>query len=99
METIVISRDISIKLKTLKANQNEFKLISSGLYKDSNYVFCNELGELFNENKPNKILTTILNKSWIDPIKFHALRYTYSTRLFEAKILPKTTQPYLATLI
>jgi len=95
IRTIPVPNDIALKLKSHKAKQNEIKLKSAGLYKDSDYVFCNELGEPLNENKPNKILTTILNKSDIEPIKFHALRHTYATRLFEADVPPKTVQSLL----
>ncbi len=95
IRTIPVPKDIALKLKNHKAKQNDFKLKSAGLYKDSDYVFCNELGEPLNENKPNKILITILNKSGIEPIKFHALRHTYATRLFEADVPPKIVQSLL----
>ena len=34
----------------------------------------------------------LLKKLDIEPMKFHALRHTYATRLFEAGVAPKTVQ-------
>jgi site-specific recombinase XerD len=58
-------------------------------------LFCNELGIPIDDNKPGRNLNSILKKLDIEPIKFHALRHTYATRLFEAGINPKTVQALL----
>ena len=44
------------------------------------------------DKKPGRNLKSILKKLDIEPIKFHALRHTYATRLFEANVNPKTVQ-------
>ena len=62
------------------------------MYKNNNYVFCNELGYPLDSKKPTRNLQNVLKKIGIEPIKFHGLRKTYATRLFEANVAPKTVQ-------
>ena len=50
------------------------------------------MGNSINRNKPGRHLKSTLSKLGITPIKFHALRHTYATRLFEAGVAPKTVQ-------
>nr|WP_312985193.1 tyrosine-type recombinase/integrase [Clostridioides sp.] len=54
-------------------------------------MICNDFGEPMNNNRPAKILFN-LEKLNIPKMKFHALRHTYATRLFEAGVPPKTVQ-------
>lgn len=61
-------------------------------YINNNYVICNDTGLALNNNRPGKILDSLLKKLNIPKIKFHALRHTYATRLFEAGVPPKTVQ-------
>lgn len=61
-------------------------------YDNKNYVFCNKLGKPIEDKRPGRNLKAILTSIGIEPIKFHALRHTYATRLFEAGIPPKTVQ-------
>lgn len=61
-------------------------------YDNKNYVFCNKLGKPIEDKRPGRNLKTILTAIGVEPIKFHALRHTYATRLFEAGIPPKTVQ-------
>ncbi|MDU4493606.1 MAG: tyrosine-type recombinase/integrase, partial [Staphylococcus warneri] len=44
------------------------------------------------DKRPNRNLKSILTKLGIEPLKFHGLRHTYATRLFEANVPPKTVQ-------
>ena len=57
-----------------------------------NYVFCDKLGKPIDDKKPGRNLKSVLSSINIEPIKFHALRHTYATRLFELDIPPKTVQ-------
>lgn len=43
-------------------------------------------------NGPKDNLRAVLKKLDIEPIKFHGLRKTYATRLFENDVPPKTVQ-------
>lgn len=83
------------KLKEQRKNQLENKLKYGQSYNISNYVFTDEMGNAIDNKRPNKNLKTILKSLDIEPIKFHGLRKTYATRLFENGVPPKTVQVLL----
>ncbi|GAA0237196.1 hypothetical protein GCM10008921_21870 [Metaclostridioides mangenotii] len=62
------------------------------LYIKNDYVFADELGQPINHQRPKDNLRAVLKKLDIEPIKFHGLRKTYATRLFENDVPPKTVQ-------
>ncbi|HFL2458180.1 tyrosine-type recombinase/integrase [Clostridioides difficile] len=62
------------------------------LYRNDNYVFCNKLGIPIDDKRPLRNLKSILNSLNIEPVKFHGIRKTYATRLFENDVHPKTVQ-------
>lgn len=95
IRSVPIPKPILSKLKDLRKIQNKNKLKSYGQYVDNEYVFCNELGIPIDDKKPGRNLTSILKKLNIEPIKFHGLRKTYATRLFENDVPPKTVQELL----
>lgn len=92
---IPVPVNIIKKLKSYKKEQLENILLVGEAYENKNYVFCDKLGKTIEDKKPGRNLKTILNKLNIEPMKFHALRHTYATRLFEANIPPKTVQTLL----
>ena len=92
IRTIPIPQNILSRLKDHKLEQNKSKLKLGDLYFNNDYVFCNSLGYTIDDKKPGRNLKSILNKLDIEPIKFHGLRHTYATRLFEANVPPKTVQ-------
>lgn len=92
IRTIPVPQNIIKKLKTYKKEQNELILLLQDEYDNKNYIFCNKLGMPIEDKRPGRNLKTILQSVGIEPIKFHALRHTYATRLFEAGIPPKTVQ-------
>lgn len=92
IRTIPIPKNILIKLKDHKVEQSKNRLKLGDLYSNNNYVFCDKLGYPIDDKKPARNLKTILTKLGIEPIKFHGLRHTYATRLFEANVPPKTVQ-------
>ncbi len=92
LRTIPVPQNIIKKLRAHKKEQNEFILLLQEEYDNKNYVFCNKLGKPIEDKRPGRNLKTILTSIGIEPIKFHALRHTYATRLFEAGIPPKTVQ-------
>lgn len=95
VRTVPIPTPILSKLKELKRFKNQNKLKSGSLYVDNDYVFCNELGAPIDDKRPGRNLSSILKKLDIEPIKFHGLRKTYATRLFENDVPPKTVQELL----
>ena len=92
LRTIPVPQNIIKKLIAHKKEQNELILLLQEEYDNKNYVFCNKLGQPIEDKRPGRNLKTILTSISIEPIKFHALRHTYATRLFEAGIPPKTVQ-------
>ncbi|WP_304206690.1 tyrosine-type recombinase/integrase [Peptostreptococcus russellii] len=80
------------KLKAAKISQLENKLLYLQSYIDNNLVFTDKMGKIINNKRPNKTLKSILKELNIEPIKFHGLRKTYATRLFEKGVSPKTVQ-------
>lgn len=92
IRTIPIPQNILSRLKDYRLGQNKNRLKLGELYSNNDYVFCNELGYPIDDKRPARNLKSILTKLDIEPIKFHGLRHTYATRLFEANVAPKTVQ-------
>lgn len=92
IRTIPIPKNILVKLKDHKVQQSKNKLQIGELYSNNDYVFCDKLGYPLDDKRPNRNLKSILTKLGIEPLKFHGLRHTYATRLFEANVPPKTVQ-------
>ncbi len=90
--TIPIPNDILIKLKEYRKKQNKQRLYVGEAYINNNYVFTDDIGNPIDDKRPGRNLKSTLAKLSIEPIKFHALRHTYATRLFEANVPPKTVQ-------
>lgn len=95
IRTIPVPEPIMKKLKEHKKKQNEIILKIGEEYNNKDYVLCDPLGNPFEEKRPNRNLQSILKKIDIEPMKFHALRHTYATRLFEQGEAPKTVQKLL----
>lgn len=83
---VPIPNDLVSKLITYREKQIKHISDIKDIYKDCNYVFCNELGVPLDDKLPGRNLKSILNKLSIEPVKFHALRHTYITRLFELNV-------------
>lgn len=90
--TIPLPKGLIAKLKLHKKQQNALILRMGEDFNNRNYVFCNPLGDPIEDKRPGRHLKKILTELGIKPIKFHALRHTYATRLFEAGVPPKTVQ-------
>ena len=89
---IPIPTNILAKLKEHKKVQGKQRLLVGEAYINNNYVFTDYIGNPVDDKRPGRNLKTILTKLDIEPIKFHALRHTYATRLFENNVPPKTVQ-------
>lgn len=109
-KTIKGNRKVSIpptlteQLKIYKFKQSEHKSLLENLYQDNNLVFCTKFGKYLDSGnvrkRLNKIIESINNidkdtYKKISPRKFHDLRHTYATRLFELGEKPKTVQELL----
>lgn len=89
---VPIPANILSKLKEHKKLQNKQRLFVGEAYINNNYVFTDDIGNPIDDKRPGRNLKSVLKKLNIEPIKFHALRHTYATRLFENNIPPKTVQ-------
>ena len=90
--SVPIPASILGKLKELKKHQNKQRLLVGEGYINNNYVFSDDIGNPIDDKRPGRNLKSVLKKLDIEPIKFHALRHTYATRLFENNVPPKTVQ-------
>lgn len=75
-----------VKIKTSE------KLKAGSSYINSDYIFTTELGKTIDARNLTKCYKRILNKAGITYKKFHSLRHTYATKLFESNVPLKTVQ-------
>ena len=80
------------KLRLHKLNQTQNKFKTSKRYEDNNLVFCNRYGKFINSRKLRQVFKDVLSENNIETRKFHDLRHTYATRLFELGEREKTVQ-------
>lgn len=78
-----------------KLSQTESKNKLGSNYQNHNLVFCTEFGTYLDSSNVLKRLRKILKDNNLPEIKFHDLRHTYATRLFELGENPKTVQELL----
>lgn len=91
IRTVPIPSNIIFKLKQFKLTQNKERLSNGELYMPSDLVFTTPI----NTSNLRKSYSRLLKKANINTIKFHALRHTYATRLFEEGVQIKTVQSLL----
>lgn len=92
---VPIPGDLLKELKTHKLQQNNIKAKIGELYSDSNLVFCTDFGTYIDPSNLNKRFKKALARANVTPIKFHSLRHTYATRLFENNVPPKVVSDLL----
>lgn len=83
------------KLKLHKINQANHIENIGNLYINNNLIFPNTFGKFLNPGNVRKVLKRILKNNDIQDIRFHDLRHTYATRLFEAGEEAKVIQELL----
>lgn len=90
--TVPIPKNVFDMLMIYKGQQDIEKGKNAEAYNNQGFVFCNSLGFPIESKQPGRNLKSILIKVKIKPLKFHSLRHTYATRLFEAGVPIKTVQ-------
>lgn len=95
IRTVEIPSNILKELKFHKKVQDEYKKKYKDIYNDKNFIFANEIGNFILPDTLNKAMNKILKDNNIRYIKFHGLRHTYATRLFERNVPLKTVQKLL----
>lgn len=93
--TISIPELLTKRLSKFKTSQKAHKLKMANLYENNNLVFCNMYGRYLDSSNVRKKFKKVLRDNNIEDRKFHDLRHTYATRLFELGEDPKTVQSLL----
>ena len=82
-------------LKSHRLIQRQEKLKAGSSYKVSDFVFTTELGTTIGARNLTKQYERLLTKANIVYRKFHSLRHTYATKLFEKNVKLKTVSELL----
>lgn len=96
--TVPIPSKVLAKLQEHKQKQEQYKLAFQERYIDNDFVICDKYGNALDVKRPTRMFYSIQKKMGIpedEKIKFHGLRKTYATRLFEKEVPPKTVQMLL----
>ncbi|WP_406543626.1 tyrosine-type recombinase/integrase [Clostridium ljungdahlii] len=73
----------------------EEKIKAGPAYTKNDYVFCTELGLPIDPRNLRRSYERVLKNNNIPYKKFHSLRHTFATRLFENNVPLKTVQMLL----
>jgi len=83
-------------LRKHRIRQYDEKMKNRKLYEDSDLIFCNEIGGLYDPKTFYTWLRKICKATpGLEPIKFHALRHTFATRGLENEMSGKAMQELL----
>ncbi|KGN00756.1 integrase [Clostridium novyi A str. 4570] len=92
IRTVPIPTNIMEKLKESKQKHSVIKKENEDLYNNTDYIFSDKLGNPLDPKRIPRNFKSVLKKAGLKDIKFHSLRHTYATRLFEAGVPIKTVQ-------
>ncbi|KHD34205.1 recombinase XerC [Clostridium acetobutylicum] len=92
---VPIPKNIMHVFEEQKILQKKNKLKAGTSYEDSDYIFTTENGKILNGRNVLRAYERILKNAGIKYKKFHALRHTYATKLFERGEDLKTVQMLL----
>ncbi|MDD3224727.1 MAG: tyrosine-type recombinase/integrase [Clostridium sp.] len=95
IRTVPIPSSLIPILNKQTTQQKLDKLKVGSSYTKSDYVFTTQLGTTINAQNLTKSYKRILEKAKIPYKKFHSLRHTYATKLFEKNVPIKTVQMLL----
>ncbi|AAM25292.1 site-specific integrase [Thermoanaerobacter sp. CM-CNRG TB177] len=98
IRTVPIPSSLIPMLKEHRNRQREEKLKAGSVYLndvEKGYVFTTELGNTIDASNLLKTYKKILNRAGVPYRKFHAIRHTYATKLFERGVPLKTVSELL----
>lgn len=90
--TIPIPENIINDLKLYMKKQTKYKKDNKEFYNDNDYIFCDKFGNPLDPKLLPRNFKSVLKKAGLRKIKYHSLRHTYATRLFEADVPIKIVQ-------
>lgn len=94
-------RDVSfpdnlvLAFNNLKLKQKRYKLKCGASYEESDYIFTTSSGSLIDVTNLSHAWENILKKANLPHKKFHALRHTFATILFQNEVPLKTVSKLL----
>ncbi|NRT90002.1 tyrosine-type recombinase/integrase [Clostridium beijerinckii] len=88
--SVPIPKNILSELEKHESKQDNIKSKASNMYNDNNIIFATDFRNYIDTSNLNRRFKKSPKRAEIAPIKFHGLRHTYATRLFENDIQPKT---------
>lgn len=95
IRTIPFPENLVPVLKKYELRQKEEQIKAGSLYTKNDYVFCTELGLPIDPRNLRRAYERVLKNNNIPYKKFHSLRHTFATRLFENDVPLKTVQMLL----
>lgn len=95
VRSIPVPSNVIKVLRIHKAMQEIEKKKFGELYNDKKLVFCTELGNYLDQRNMQRAYVRILKAANVPYRKFHAIRHTYATQLFERGVPLKTVSMLL----
>ena len=95
IRTIPFPENLVPILKKHRLQQKEERIKAGSAYTKNDYIFCTELGLPIDPRNLRRSYERVLKKYNIPYKKFHSLRHTFATRLFENGVPLKTVQMLL----
>lgn len=92
--TVPVPSNIMKDLKVHFKDQDKFKK-DNDTFIDNDYLFCEKNGQPIDPKKLPRNFKSVLSKMGMRDMKYHSIRHSYTTRLFEANIPVKTVQKLL----
>jgi len=93
--TIVLSDNIINMFNKYKLYQSELKLKQGKIYKDNDFIFCNEDGSNINPASFSKRFGEFIKNNNLKHIRLHDLRHTNATMMLLSKVPAKVVSERL----